>query len=306
MWSPFHPIVSMAAGLFNDFQQPFNISHGAVTQLSDSQLGGYTPFIEFARAAYCEPNKIAGWKCGDACRAVSDFMPTLTGGDGDDTQYFYVGYWPTQSSVVVAHQGTNPSEFLAVVTDIHFHFTTPDPSLFPGIPTSVQVHSGFASEHKKTARQILAEVRRLMAKHSSTHVVLVGHSLGGALAELDSLFMKLNLPAGTTVRGVTFGTPRVGNLAWATLFDSQVPEFTRMNNKRDPVPIIPGRFLGFRHPSGEIHIEPDGSIVVCSGPDDGTDPQCSDKMVPDIAGGDVDDHSGPYNGIIIGTKACTP
>jgi hypothetical protein len=70
----------------------------------------------------------------DACRAVSDFMPTLTGGDGDDTQYckqssqsrkarihllephdtatilVYVGYWPTQSSVVVAHQGTNPSE----------------------------------------------------------------------------------------------------------------------------------------------------------------------------------------------------
>ena len=77
--------------------------------------------------------------------------------------------------------------------------------------------------------------------------------------------MNLTLPAGTTVRGVTFGTPRVGNKAWATFFDSHVSDFTRMNNMRDPVPTIPGRFLGYRHPSGEIHIQADGSAVVCPG-----------------------------------------
>jgi hypothetical protein len=77
--------------------------------------------------------------------------------------------------------------------------------------------------------------------------------------------MKLNLPMGTTVRGVTFGTPRVGNTAWATFFDSQIANFTRMNNKHDPVPIVPGRLLGFRHPRGEIHIELDGRAVSCPG-----------------------------------------
>lgn len=77
--------------------------------------------------------------------------------------------------------------------------------------------------------------------------------------------MKLNLPGGTRIRGVTFGTPRVGNKDWATFFDSQVSDFTRMNNMRDPVPIIPGRGLGFRHPSGEIHLLSDGSAVVCPG-----------------------------------------
>jgi hypothetical protein len=79
------------------------------------------------------------------------------------------------------------------------------------------------------------------------------------------MVMKLNLPAGTTVRGVTFGTPRVGNEAWASFFDSQVADFTRMNNRRDPVPIVPGRLLGFRHPRGEIHIELDGRVVACPG-----------------------------------------
>ncbi|KAI9508341.1 alpha/beta-hydrolase [Russula earlei] len=306
MWLPFHPMFSMAAGLSSSYQQPFNISGGNVTGLADRQLDGFTPYIEFARAAYCNPNKIDGWKCGGSCDALPGFMPSLTGGDGDGTQFFYVGYWPAQSAVVVAHQGTDPSEFLAVFTDLEIDFIVPDPDLFLGIPADVKVHSGFAKEHKKSARPILAEVKRLMVAHSSTHVVLVGHSLGGAVAELDSLYMKLNLPADTTVRGVTFGTPRVGNQAWATFFDSQVSDFTRINNKRDPVPIIPGRALGFRHPSGEIHIDQDGSVYICPGPDNTVGLRCTNHMVPNVGHGNVDDHSGPYNGIFIGTKACTP
>jgi Lipase (class 3) len=79
--------------------------------------------------------------------------------------------------------------------------------------------------------------------------------------------MTLNLPVGTTIQGVTFGTPRVGNRAWATFFDSRVSNFTRINNKRDPVPVIPGRLFGFgfQHPATEIHIQPDGKAVICPG-----------------------------------------
>jgi len=304
MWIPSPPIASLAAGLLSGFQNTFNISH--TTKLNYTQLEPYTPYVEFARAAYCDPNKVAGWKCGDACNSLSDFTPTLTGGDGDDMQFFYVGYWPTESAVVVAHQGTDPHEMLAVLTDLEFHFMALDPALFPDAPSGIKVHSGFAIEHKKTANQILTEVERLMDEHSSTHVILIGHSLGGGIAELDTLFMTLNLPEGTTIRGVTFGKPRVGNNAWATFFDSQVSNFTRVNNKRDPVPVVPGRLLGFRHVATEIHIQPDGKAVICPGPDDGVDPQCSDKMVPDVIKGNVDDHTGPYNGIFIGTQHCTP
>ena len=50
----------------------------------------------------------------------------------------------------------------------------------------------------------------------------IGHSLGGALAELDAVFFTLNLPSDITVVGRTFGTPRVGNPDWADLVDSQV------------------------------------------------------------------------------------
>jgi predicted lipase len=53
----------------------------------------------------------------------------------------------------------------------------------------------------------------------------VGHSLGGALAALDAVFLALNLPSGSEVRGVTYGTPRVGNAAFAELLDSIVGIF---------------------------------------------------------------------------------
>ncbi|KAH8978644.1 alpha/beta-hydrolase [Lactarius hatsudake] len=306
MWTLFNPFLSVAAGITNHFQRPLNISHNGVTTLTSSQYAGFVPYVQFARAAYCPSNKIDGWQCGDACNAVPDFTPTLRGGDGHATQYFYVGFWPAQSAVVVAHQGTDPSKLVPVLTDARVLPIKPDPVLFPNIPSDVKVHAGFVKQHKKTAPQILTEVKRLMAEKSSTHVILIGHSLGGALAELDTLFMKLNLPAGTTVRGVTFGTPRVGNPAWATYFDSQIADFTRMNNNRDMVPIIPGQGLGFRHPSGEIYIQEDGSVIACHGSDDSVDPQCSNLAVPHLHHGSTPDHNGPYHGILIGTKECTP
>ena len=60
-----------------------------------------------------------------------------------------------------------------MLTDMDFEFMNPDPHLFPNISSTIHVHSGFALEHKKTAGQILAEVKRLMAEHFSTDVILV-------------------------------------------------------------------------------------------------------------------------------------
>jgi hypothetical protein len=54
-----------------------------------------------------------------------------------------------------------------------FEFMNADPDLFPNVSSAIHVHSGFALEHKKTAGQILAEVKRLMAEHFSTDVILV-------------------------------------------------------------------------------------------------------------------------------------
>ena len=48
------------------------------------------------------------------------------------------------------------------------------------------------------------------------------------MAELDSLLMTLNLPSNIRVKGVTYGTPRVGNSAYVSLFDSKVSVCTSL------------------------------------------------------------------------------
>jgi predicted lipase len=230
----------------------------------------------------------------------------LTGGDGNGVQLFFVGYWPAKNTVVVSHEGTDPTQLASDLTDANILMDPVDSSLFPGIPGSVQVHDGFRNEHALTAKTILAEVKRLISAKGATSVTCVGHSLGGALAELDSLYFRLNLPSNIAIKGVTFGTPRVGNPDWASFFDSKVPDFVRINHGYDLVPIVPGRFLGFSHVHGEIHLLSPTSAVSCPGDDDATDSQCQISMVPNIFVGSIPDHLGPYmDGVYMGTIFCT-
>ncbi|KAF8442971.1 Alpha/Beta hydrolase protein [Boletus edulis BED1] len=262
----------------------------SVTAVSAAQLAALAPYTQFARAAYCSPSIVQDWTCGEACRAVPGFQVSLTGGDGDAIQYYYVGYWPSSNSVVVAHQGTDPIQ-LSDLTDVGIIMTSLDPTLFPGVDSSVQVHSGFANEHTQTAQIILNQVKSLISQYGATSVTLVGHSLGGALAELDCMFMALNLPPDIAIRGVTYGTPRVGNSAWTALFDATISDFQRINNKKDIIPIV--------------HIMQPNDAVECPGDDNATDTECTIKSVPNIFDGDILNHLGPYQGIYIGTIYCT-
>ena len=104
--------------------------------------------------------------------------------------------------------------------------------------------------------------------------------------------------------------PRVGNPSFAN-YISNIPNLslTHINNLYDPIPILPGMFLGFEQPTGEIHITNDDNIggtwYACSGEDDDNDSQCEDLSVPNIFESDILDHLGPYNGVYIGTIYCT-
>lgn len=71
-------------------------------------------------------------------------------------------------------------------------------------------------------------------------------------------------------------------------------------SKKDPVPIVPGRFLGFAHPSNEKHIVNSGTAngdwYACDGSDN-TSQNCSTGAVKNIFDGNLGDHYGPYGGV---------
>ena len=59
---------------------------------------------------------------------------------------------------------------------------------------------------------------------------------------------------------------QVGNQAFADYFDSLGMSATRVNNKEDPVPVLPPiQILNYHHVSGEIHIRDDNVWVSCPG-----------------------------------------
>lgn len=87
---------------------------------------------------------------------------------------------------------------------------------------------------------------------------------GAAIGLLDAVFLPLHI-SGITTRFVGYGMPRVGNQEFADYVDSRPISVTHINNKEDIVPILPGRFLGYHHTSGEVHIVDSGSWLSCPG-----------------------------------------
>ncbi|KAE9386984.1 lipase [Gymnopus androsaceus JB14] len=275
-----------------------------LSTLTTTQIDSFTPYTHYASAGYCNPSTTLSWTCGADCEANSDFIPVASGGDGSDVQYWFVGYDPTLSTVIVSHQGTNVDTILPIITDADFFLTPIDTSLFTTVNSGVYVHNGFATEQAKTATNVLAAVQTAMSSYSSTTVTVTGHSLGAAISLLDALYLSIQLP-NAMVNFVGYGLPRVGNQAFANLIDSTLPDrVAHVNNEEDPVPILPGEVLGFVHPSGEKHIMDNGSWVVCPGQDNDST-ECSAGDVPTILEGNIEDHDGPYNGVQMGSTCST-
>lgn len=270
----------------------------SITALATSQIDQFTPYTYYASAGYCTNTQTLAWDCGTNCDANPGFKPVASGGNGDSVQYWFVGYDPNLDTVIVSHQGTNPSEIMPLVTDADFFLTTLDSTFFPGISSDIEVHNGFQDAQTSTATDVLAAVESAMSTYSTTSVTMVGHSLGAAITLLDSVYLPLWLPAGTTFTTIGYGLPRVGNQAFADYVDANL-HLTHINNEEDPIPICPGMFLDFVHPAGEVHIQDSGEWASCPGQDNPST-QCIVGDVPEIWDGDESDHDGPYNGVEMG------
>ncbi|KIJ65392.1 hypothetical protein HYDPIDRAFT_39340 [Hydnomerulius pinastri MD-312] len=136
-----------------------------------------------------------------------------------------------------------------------------------------------------------------MLKYGSTSVTMVGHSMGGAVS-LDSIYLPLWLPRGTTFKTIAYGLPRVGNQELANYVDANT-NLTHINNMEDPVLVLPPMILSFVHPAGEVHIIDSWEWVACPGQDNPST-ECSVGDVPIALLGNATEHPGPYNGIMLG------
>ncbi|CAE6500015.1 unnamed protein product [Rhizoctonia solani] len=297
-------ITTLLIGAGTITASPALVSRAEVTSLSLSQVEAFKPYALLARAAFCPPDKLKTWSCGTACNDLSWTDVVATNNEGDPMEAgWFVGYYPELKTIVVSNQGTDPSEIEASLTDADSYMTELDSTLFPGVPSGVQVHNGFEMSQAKSAKAKLDAVNALIADYGPSTVTLTGLGRGGAISFLDAIYLLLHLPSSIKLKVVTHGMPRVGNQAFANYIDSHLPGVSRITNQKDPLPILPGRFLGYHHSSGEKHIIAEDDWVACAGQDN-TDKQCSTGDVPNIFEGRVEDNTGPYNGVYINGTAC--
>lgn len=117
------------------------------------------------------------------------------------------------------------------------------------IGEGIKVHRGWLADFQKCIPVIYSVLREQMQK-LSTRVVFVGHSYGGALAQIAAWYLSHEYGA-PRVDLRTYGSPRAGNAGFAKDLDRRTDSWYTYQIKGDPVTQTP---LAFRYRHGGTKI----------------------------------------------------
>ncbi|RKP14852.1 Alpha/Beta hydrolase protein, partial [Piptocephalis cylindrospora] len=110
----------------------------------------------------------------------------------------------------------------------------------PGASPRVRVHAGFWRSWRSVRSDILVALdRALSTRPPNTPILVCGHSLGGALAQLCAADLKSTLGGAEgpiDIRVWTVGQPRVGNRRWSEHYASLDLPTTRIVHSKDLFP----------------------------------------------------------------------
>jgi hypothetical protein len=142
-----------------------------------------------------------------------------------------------------------------------------------------RVHSGFYRSYGAVREFVHALVRSELATEPAD-ILISGHSLGGALAVICALDLRLHTvaPMNSLYRThvphnfrechitlYNFGAPAVGNRSFAQLYNKEVPDSFRVVVDGDPVPGVLGCVGGYNHIGTEVQIDgigDSGTIII--------------------------------------------
>jgi len=148
-------------------------------------------------------------------------------------------------ALVVSFRGTSSKR--DVITDMNV-FTSP--LVLRGLARCdlPNVHRGFLKQFLSVVKKVETYIRAHDLSDIRRDVFFTGHSLGGALATIASLYFSFQFP-NLIYSCITFGSPRVGDSRFCSYFRKTIRHSIRFVNDYDPVPCIPTTWR-FKHVHG--------------------------------------------------------
>lgn len=185
-----------------------------------------------------------------------------------DTQAWLFWNFETRQ-VALSFRGTESERLRDVITDLSlvptsFDLETGDvrSSASAEGNQAIWVHSGFLKAYFSIHTEILQLLDVLLAgEHEPWTIFVTGHSLGGALSVLGSFELaRRRWPGCPSPRIVnySYGSPRVGNRAFAEAFNAAVPNCWRVVNNKDAVALVP-RLVGYSHVGHSVTVTAEGN-----------------------------------------------
>lgn len=165
---------------------------------------------------------------------------------GDETDVaVIIGIDPTRKEIVVSYRGT--IDIRNWIVNLSFA-----QSSCSDLTSGCKVHHGFQWAWSETGSVVMAAVAEAKQKYPTYNVIATGHSLGAAMATIATAYLR---QAGHATDLYTYGSPRVGNLAFVEFVTNQGGSENRVTKLDDPVPRLPPIFTGYRHTSPEYWID---------------------------------------------------
>ena len=209
--------------------------------------------------AYLDPKNNKG-----KCKELNIFEPYFF--DSSDSGFVdaQVYIFEKEEKLIISCRGTESKSdiwsdlkiWTDSLTDLYYHNNFKNFKDRYGIP---YVHSGFYEQNNSIKFIIYSKILKYLEKnYEHPDIIFCGHSLGGALATIGAICMKIQFLNRKNLRisCETFGSPRVGDSTFVKIFDKFIDYSLRYVNNLDPIPMIP-RLNGYQHVKGLKHINSD-------------------------------------------------
>lgn len=273
------------------FQRPISSHFGSDDDLStlsvsSSFFSEIERLVRLVDIAYCVGTSgiYKPFSCASRCNEFPNLRLTSTWNTGvlmsDSCGYVAVDHGSEDAkqepAIIIAFRGTysltNTVLDLSTIPQEYVPYPDPGDGGTQGNGTNKRctnctVHMGFMESWRQARKLVLPVLEDVRASYPDYPLRLVGHSLGGAVACLAALELKVALGWDNLVV-TTFGEPQTGNAGFVefvdTVFglaelDGYDPDlekrvYRRVTHVDDPVPQLPLSEWGFRPHAGEVFI----------------------------------------------------